>query len=502
MGKAGAIDAVLDKTLNQGNASSISSATAGDTQNTLSWPAIPGENLNDIARAFYPKSSAMRRLFINQTLRLNAGIGPKLSPSTIFEEPTLLTIPTLRSLSKNRQAINASQRAKVDRQKLNMSFSMDNAMSHIPALLQQEYEMLVSKNAFLKAELERLLQKISDLQTTLSSLKLVLDKTLSLSDHQATSQVLANDIANPLPINSAKQDEIPKMPEAATNVQPTRKTFKNLDENSTNTVNAVAKQVKPLTQQPAALTQEGAQDSNESSDLFKYALLIGFVLLALITLGAYWIRRNRQRAFSHFKQSVPVMDDTMTDYGGQWQDTEQGSEYIVEHEPQTSTQNFMNTEMRKDQAKASSTLEEAKLLMTVSRTQDAIDHLKLSIETQPKSSINHWLFLLEIYRKLNAKEDFEKYAQSLHRTFNVMTPVWYETNAAMMDAKIIVPQYLEEFPHIIDKLDAVWPSDLAKVYLESLITDNRDGERAGFSQAVLDDILMLIALLDSRKDFD
>lgn len=493
-GNVGAVDGLI-------NDSPVQNIASDDTENTLSWPAIPGENLNDMAQAFYPKNPAMRRLFIARTLQLNPTIAAKLKASTAFEEPTLITIPTLKSLSKSSQAIRASKIANQNRQ-LNMSLYINTAVSEIPALLQQEYELLLGKNTFLKAELARLHQKISELQTQLSNMKLVLDKTLSLPESQADSQSLAGESANNAQIKQAdqiaNQAEIPLQTQVALNTLPDKKTFKNLNESSTNAVNTVAKQIKPLTQHAAEITQNTAtEEPEQSANMLQYLLLIGLGLLLLLAFGAYWIRRNRQRALTYFKESIPMMDDTLTDNGGQWLDTGQADEYIVEHVPQASTKNFMNTQMRDEQAKATSSLEEAKLLMSVNRLQDAIDHLKSSIETSPKTSINHWLYLLEIYRKLNAKDDFENYAQSLHRTFNVMTPVWYETNVA-----IIVPQRLEEFAHIIDKLHAVWPSDLAKTYLESLLTDNRDGERAGFSKAVLDEILMLIDLLETRKYFD
>ena len=65
-----------------------------------------------------------------------------------------------------------------------------------------------------------------------------------------------------------------------------------------------------------------------------------------------------------------------------------------------------------------------------------------------------------------------------------------------------MPQYLEEFPKIMEKLYTTWPSDQAKDYLRCLIIDNRDGKRAGFGKAVLSEILLLIALLDTRQDFN
>ena len=152
---------------------------------------------------------------------------------------------------------------------------------------------------------------------------------------------------------------------------------------------------------------------------------------------------------------------------------------------------------KKEGERLDSTLEEARLLMSINRSSDAIVHLKMTIESQPKASINHWLYLLEIFRKLNLKEDFENYATELHNTFNVMTPIWYETDVA-----IYVPQNLEEFPHIMEKLYSVWPGDSAIAYLRGLITDNRGGERSGFGKEVLSEILMLIAVLDMRKELN
>jgi hypothetical protein len=52
----------------------------------------------------------------------------------------------------------------------------------------------------------------------------------------------------------------------------------------------------------------------------------------------------------------------------------------------------------------------------------------------------------------------------------------------------------------MEKLYSVWPDDDARRYLQNLINDNRNGERGGFGQAVLDEILTLIRVLDVRKD--
>jgi hypothetical protein len=487
-------------TLNSSSSLGVSSSIgAEDTSTTMAWPAIPGESLNDIARLFYPKNKIMRQQFVLDTMALNADGEAKLKASDKFSEPTLLQIPTLKSLSQKVSVIKA-KRAKAKRQKMQMSYNINQAVSKLPAFLLQEYEALLEKNAFLKAELERLQARLSVLQDKFNNLKLVFDKTMKFPANTATPNTNTLPSATPdIPIANAAAVKAPEPKiepkieaqidtQVAANAPQVKKVFKNLTQAS-----------KALAAPVVAAPQAEPETHSPAYNWLKYGLLALLVAMFLLSIAAFYIQKRRQRMLDHLSESLPTMDDTITDFGGQWQDTEQEieSQYVVEHEQSPSAQGFLNTQMRDEQAKATSTLEEAKLLMSINRTQDAIAHLKLTIESQPKSSINHWLYLLEIFRKQNAKEAFEQYAKSLHQTFNVMTPVWYETQAA-----IVVSQQLEDFPHIIEKLDAVWPSELARVYLESLITDNRDGERAGFSQSVLDEILLLIGILDARKELE
>jgi len=469
-----------------------SNISAEDTSTTMTWPAIPGESLNDIGRLFYPKNKMMRQIFVTETIALNADVEPRLKANNKFTEPTLLQIPTLKSLSQKASVIKA-KRAKLKRQKMHLSYNINQAASKLPAFLLQEYESLLAKNAFLKAELERLHARLGQLQEQFNSLKLIFDKTMTLPANVADTSPAPVIITEP---SNVANQAIVDVPPAAAVVAETqavviapqaKKVFKNLNQTASTNV------------APQATVQAPPQPAGPVFNWLKYGLLVLLALMFLLSVAAYYIRKRRQRMLDHLRDSMPTIDDTVADYGGQWQDTEQElvSDYVVEHQQAASVQGFLNTEMRDEQAKATSTLEEAKLLISINRTQDAIAHLKSTIEAHPKSSINHWLYLLEIFRKQKAKEEFEKYAKSLHLTFNVMTPVWYETSAA-----IVVSQHLEDFPHIMEKLDAVWPSELARVYLESLITDNRDGERAGFSQSVLDEILLLIGLLDARKELE
>ena len=212
-------------------------------------------------------------------------------------------------------------------------------------------------------------------------------------------------------------------------------------------------------------------------------------VVALMLLGTFALKKYRERMFNDLSFAASKAQNTVTDFSGYF---EEKSTVKVEENLEVVQQVKAAKEV---ETRLSATLEEAKLLISVNRATDAIAHLKATIALQPKASISHWLYLLEVFRKLNMKDEFEQYADGLHQTFNVMTPVWYEKSAA-----IYVPQSLEEFPHIMEQLYGVWPGELASVYLRSLITDNRGGDRVGFGKEVLDEILMLIELLDTQKE--
>jgi hypothetical protein len=437
-----------------------------ETASSMTWPMLPGESVNDLARMFYPKNRAMQQQFVAKTLRLNADTQSQLKASARFDAPTLLVIPTLKSLSKS--AVKASNKS--NKQTLTMSYGLKRVIQLVPEKLQQEYKELVNKNAFLKEQLSKLNEKIVVLQAKLDDLKLIFDKTLNLPN--ADSVNIEPPVANQ---NNLAAE--PAAEPAAT--QPSKKVFKNLNQEIKQTPVSEAMQVSPA---------ETSFIDNLNMDLVKAALAI----VGLLLLGAFALKKYRGHMFEKFSFTASKMQNTVTDFSGYFEKTnppkEDSPEVILQQQAAKEVESRLN-----------STLEEAKLLMSVNRGTDAIAHLKMTIESQPKASINHWLYLLEVFRKLNLKDQFETYAESMHLTFNVMTPVWHEKEAAV-NTVMVVPESLEEFPHIMEQLCGVWPGELATAYLRDLITDNRGGERAGFGKAVVSEILMLIALLDTRKE--
>lgn len=140
-----------------------------------------------------------------------------------------------------------------------------------------------------------------------------------------------------------------------------------------------------------------------------------------------------------------------------------------------------------------SIVEEARVFYALGRQEQALEMLIHHIEAHPRQSVSPWLYLLELYRASGRQQEFTALARRMHKTFNVMAPNWETTAVAM-----VVPVSLEEFPHILGKVTANWGKTECHDYLNSLIQDNRDGERAGFSLDVLNEILLLLSILEMR----
>jgi hypothetical protein len=64
----------------------------------MDWP-LQGETVRDIAQLIYPKNPRMQKYFIAETIKLNQETQPDLHPSTIFSQPNLILIPSIKQLS-------------------------------------------------------------------------------------------------------------------------------------------------------------------------------------------------------------------------------------------------------------------------------------------------------------------------------------------------------------------------------------------------------------------
>lgn len=122
------------------------------------------------------------------------------------------------------------------------------------------------------------------------------------------------------------------------------------------------------------------------------------------------------------------------------------------------------------------------------------DPLKVKELLEPFSEVERpdsplpWLCLLDVYRAMGDRGKYEAILQRIARLFNVNLSPWD------VDAHAEPPKTLPDYPHVVQKILELWPTDDLLPYLQGLIEDNRDGTRKGFDLPVYRDILRLATL--------
>ncbi len=442
-----------------------------DTQETMTWPMLPNETLAQLAAKFYPNNKTMQRKFIEKTKRLNS---TKLNGLTRFQKVTAITVPNLHTLSAQAGVIKRAKKKAADKNLL-LSYNIEPeqksgfSIRSIPERLIRQYEELLMRNEVLKVELEKLNKRLEFLEQKLGQLELILDRTLSLPKKQ-----LKNLDAEPVTV---EQNQTPAKVESAV---------------------ASAKKKNPAKQKPtskkvldSSVQSTANQNKIETKNYLDFSnklLWLGLALFGLlVVLGSHLISKYREKKYTKLVGSISQQKPTEK-FEAASQETVPNTDALLKT---TTPGPDTVVEEQSDQ----SVLQEAKAMMKKGSTEEAIGHLKWAIRAKPKISINTWLYLLDILRKQNLKDEFEKFAIEMHQNFNVMTPLWEER-----EVEVVVPQTLEEFPYIVKFLTEKWPNEKLNNYLKKLVADNRSGERSGFSKAVVEEIMLLIDVLALRGE--
>jgi hypothetical protein len=136
-------------------------------------------------------------------------------------------------------------------------------------------------------------------------------------------------------------------------------------------------------------------------------------------------------------------------------------------------------------------LELAEIMMSFGRSEGAAQALSEFLRDYPKESLIPWLKLLELYHSSGRRGEYDDLAPKLNRAFNVKVPEW-ET----FDAPSTTQESVEQFAHIMARINASWPNQDCLDYITELLRDNRAGTRIGFPLGVIDDLLLLRAMLE------
>jgi TolA-binding protein len=140
---------------------------------------------------------------------------------------------------------------------------------------------------------------------------------------------------------------------------------------------------------------------------------------------------------------------------------------------------------------ATAAIELANIMTSMGLAQSAAETLVEHIRENPRESLPQWLKLLEIHRLNGNRTEFERSSTELRQHFNVQPDDWNASTQGRIS--------LESYPHIRSQVVKLWRRPDCIALLRALLLDNREGTRIGFPLQVAEEILLLIAILNSSK---
>ncbi len=156
-------------------------------------------------------------------------------------------------------------------------------------------------------------------------------------------------------------------------------------------------------------------------------------------------------------------------------------------------------------------MELAEIMLSFGRVKGAAQALQEYIEKNPNEALQPWMKLLEVYRQGDMREEFEGLSDKLKLHFNVAPADWANTSVRVSSSvtpideeTASIEQLLNHLPNITQlsrisaEITRTWDSPEGFDYLNSLLRDNRKGERQGFPLATVGELLYLMDILEKR----
>lgn len=438
-------------------------------QTAMSWPMQQGESLNDVARLFYPKNRYMQRQFVVAAIKLNQETHPYLNAADAFTQVSTIIIPDIKVLSSKgqRQSVKA---------KIQPVHAVTTTESGISAKLQADYDQLVQRNALFKQELEKLNAKLAQLEQVFASLKVEL------------MQLIERSVPAPQPVNSVALQKTVVAP----------------------TIAPPAAKLMPAEESGSHQSTILLSDKEKASSIYLWIPIFTtlFVISLFIGLVVYARRQTRSVRAAADANFAPLSKNAFLE-----SISSVFTRAKVKTEPLILQSEFSGSISEVDSSLSATDekeegellLEQAKIYVNLGRDDNAIQLLKAHITAAPTSALQHWLYLLNIYRDTDQKEAFEESAKALHQTFNVVMPQWEKIST--VDEFYAPAHTLEEYDYIVNKVTMLWADCekeadkmlQTKRYLDKLLTDTRDHQRTGFSMDVFEEIVFLRDMLDTRE---
>ncbi len=134
-------------------------------------------------------------------------------------------------------------------------------------------------------------------------------------------------------------------------------------------------------------------------------------------------------------------------------------------------------------------VEQAELMLTLKNYDEAIAALTRHIRETEKPAPNAWLMLFDVFAKTGRREQYNNLAKGFRMLFNAQVPSW-EKQATESS------KHLDDYGRVFENVQRLWGMPTCRSFLESLLYDDRGGNRQGFMLAAYSDILFLLELID------
>ena len=134
--------------------------------------------------------------------------------------------------------------------------------------------------------------------------------------------------------------------------------------------------------------------------------------------------------------------------------------------------------------------QQADFFVSLGQTDQAVQILEKQINDHGETSPLIYLDLLQIFHSLNLKTDFRQFREDFNLLFNARVP---EFAAFRNEGKT-----LEEYPHVLAHITALWSTRKALMVIEaSIFRDSLDDRSTPFDLAAFRDLLLLHAIAQS-----
>jgi|GEM_PF-412124 len=259
------------------------------------------------------------------------------------------------------------------------------------------------------------------------------------------------------------------------------------------------KQIATLQSRNAQLITEAqkAKEENERIDWLKYLKIALGILVALALLEL--LRRklaNREININDTWFDDDNPDDSDNKSNKQAANFSSESNARNSYTPSFDEPNFNETPMhhlnsvdahaksKMEKEEHGSIIEDADVFIEHGRPALAIQLLQNHLSDSPEDSPAIWLKLLNLLSEEGSEAEYDSAVIECNKHFNI--------RAATFDSRSTADESsIEDYPHIITRLEGVWGSPYAVGFLNDLIFNKRSQPREGLNQGAFNDLFFL-----------